>query len=535
MAFQPIKKIELAAARRQAELNAIAAEKKVRPERAGLYTLGRVTKYAFPILTSLIVATVFLLTPGFSSVAGLLFYLAIGGGGSTLISRGLSKSFNIAKFEREIPELENKLQDYKDERRAALDEKDAQIRGLLEAKQGDANGLQAEIQRLMRANQELSDERAELEEAIRSGVSGLSIDGVNFLTKKIGRGGMAAVWEVFSKALAAKRAWKAPLPELVTNPFAVERFLREARGMVAMEEHAGVVKCFDLKEISRDTYRKILEQTGDASLLEGVQNLPAKIPCIVMEYIKHPTLSTWLHEKGTLSPLEALSIAVAIAEVLQEVNQKVVHRDLKPDNIFVIPGKKPGEYKIKISDFGLVKFLVVQQAATGTPGLTQAGSLVGTPEYMSYEQRYGSELDWKTDLYALGAMLYEMLAGRLLFGQFNPDPKKEFWKELAAYNQGAIKIAENVQGVISQLPMPGLPDLVAAQLRGVLRRMMDHEHKKRYKNWTDCINDLNTILKSIASKKTSFPPAGIGNDATDVAQVEYGPGGQIIGVGPKKK
>ncbi len=538
MAFHPIRRIEAAAAKRQAELNAVAAEKKQPPERAGLYKLGRTLKYGVPILTAAVFALVFLATPGFSSLVGLLFWASIGGGSSALASRGLSKRFEIAELEREKKEIQNQkkeiqtqleaeqkgLKEFKDKRREDLDRQEE-----------GTKGLKDEIRRLEEANRQLLDQNADLEEAVKSGVSGISIDGVNYLSRKIGMGGMALVLEVFNKPMMARRAWKVPLPALLADPFARERFLREAQGMSQMEEHAGVVKCYDLKEISQATYRQILAATKQQALLEGVRELPPRVQCIVMELIKDPTLGTVLHETGVLTPLDAISIAIEVAQVLKEVNLKVVHRDLKPDNIFV-RRKGPGEYVVKISDFGLVKFLVVQRAAGEGPQLTQAGSIVGTPEYMSYEQRFGAELDWRTDLYSLGVITFQGLTGRIPFGELTVVEGKEFWSQFQEYNERAVQIAEAMPTVINQLTLPSLPDLLVKQHHSVLRRMLDRDPKRRYRNWDEGIKDLQTVRRGIIAS-TKRPENGgnggnLATDATQLREMEIGPGGEFVG--PKK-
>ena len=525
------------------KLDAVAA-KRAAANKTGLQTVGKVAKYLSPFLSSGLLAALYLIAPGALTAAGLVLYAVIGAVGGGAASVGLSKSFKIAKLERgtqqteaiqkqlndeqteaiqkQLNDKQRDLEEFKDKRRAELDHQEEQIRG-----------FQTEIQRLEAANLQLTDQVGELEEAVKSGVSGVSIDGVNYLNGLLGMGGMALVLEVYNKALMARRAWKVPLPGLLADPFARERFLREAQGMSQMEEHAGVVKCYDLKEISQETYRQILAATKQEALLEGVRELPPKVPCIIMEYVKDPTLGTVLHEMGVLSPLDAVSIAIEVAQVLKEVNLKIVHRDLKPDNIF-IRRKGPGEYLVKVSDFGLVKFLVVKRTAGKGPQLTQAGSIVGTPEYMSYEQRFGAELDWKTDLYSLGVITFQGLSGRIPFGEFTPVEGKDFWPQLQEFNEKAVKVAEAMPTVINQLTLPNLPDLVVNQLRSVLRRMMDKDHKRRYQGWEECIKDLQTVRRGIIS--SIKPPKNGGDLATEATQLKemvVGPDGQFIG--PKGK
>jgi serine/threonine-protein kinase len=204
-------------------------------------------------------------------------------------------------------------------------------------------------------------------------------------------------------------------------------------GIVYKAEHTYLNKHFALKVMrpTRDAVdRARFEQ--EAQLASKIRHknvteisdfgvLPTGQPYFVMEYLVGNTLGDAIYE-GRIDPLLACHIAAQIASGLQAVHkQNVVHRDLKPDNIFLIDpdqtaptgdeALESGEWSdvhfVKIMDFGIAKS--VDKNLTGT------GMVLGTPEYMSPEQATGDKIDWRSDQYSLGSMLYEMLTGELPF------------------------------------------------------------------------------------------------------------------------
>jgi serine/threonine-protein kinase len=139
---------------------------------------------------------------------------------------------------------------------------------------------------------------------------------------------------------------------------------------------------------------------------------PEEEPYLVMEYLEGEGLSTMLHRTGPLDLPAACGILEPVLLALAAAHDKgIVHRDLKPENIFLV--KHPGEAPtVKLIDFGLSKITKVGGEQTQ---LTQTGSLLGTPAYMSPEQAKGDVIDARTDVYAVGVLLYEMLTGGLPF------------------------------------------------------------------------------------------------------------------------
>src|SRR5207253_2345799 len=145
---------------------------------------------------------------------------------------------------------------------------------------------------------------------------------------------------------------------------------------------------------------------------------------LVMEYVEGFTLDAELRKRGTLSPADALAMLSPIMSVLNAAHAMgVVHRDLKPENIMIGKASTGGEPVVKLLDLGIAKLREVAGAEkTGTTALTIAGQMLGTPYYMSPEQwgelpRDGnSEIDGRADIYSLGLVFYELIAGRKPFG-----------------------------------------------------------------------------------------------------------------------
>lgn len=205
------------------------------------------------------------------------------------------------------------------------------------------------------------------------------------LVRQLGQGGMGSVWEA-RNPLERRFAIKFLLPELAESPQIRQRFEREARAAAAIEsEH--VVDVFDF----------------------GVTE--ASEPFIVMEYLKGEDLGHVLAREGRLSVPRTTELVRQAATGLHEAHLAgVIHRDLKPQNLFVTP-REDGTELCRVLDFGVAKL------ATRSSGIsTKTGNLVGTLDYMSPEQLRGDdEVDARADVYSLGCVLYQCLAGRRPF------------------------------------------------------------------------------------------------------------------------
>jgi serine/threonine protein kinase/Tol biopolymer transport system component len=199
------------------------------------------------------------------------------------------------------------------------------------------------------------------------------------VVERIGGGGMGVVYRAEDLRLARTVALKFLPPELTRDPEAKARFLQEARAASALD-HPNICTIHEVGETD-----------------EG--RLYLVMPCYDGETLRQRI------ERGPLSIDEATDIAQQIARGLSKAHRRgIVHRDIKPANLMLT-----GDGVVKILDFGLAKL-------AGAAAITRTGSSVGTPAYMSPEQARGEDVDHRTDLWSLGVVLYEMLAGRRPFG-----------------------------------------------------------------------------------------------------------------------
>ena len=205
------------------------------------------------------------------------------------------------------------------------------------------------------------------------------------LTKLLGEGGMGAVFQARDVTLQRDVAIKIMHPHLSNQPDFRERFLQEAR-TAAQLDHPGIVQVYDFGQ--------------ERSLL-----------FIVMEFIRGANLRKMLDglkAQGQWIPLkEAISIIRQTSEAMDYAHhQGVLHRDIKPSNIMIEPEPSPGlPYRPVLTDLGLARLMASQH-------ITQAGTSMGTPTYMSPEQALGEDTDPRSDVYSLGVMLYELCVGR---------------------------------------------------------------------------------------------------------------------------
>jgi tetratricopeptide (TPR) repeat protein/tRNA A-37 threonylcarbamoyl transferase component Bud32 len=196
--------------------------------------------------------------------------------------------------------------------------------------------------------------------------------------EELGKGGMGRVYKVFDTDIKEKVALKLLKPEIASDRETIERFSNELK-YARKISHRNVCRMYDLGK-AEGTY------------------------FITMEFVPGEDLKSFIRRSGQLTVGKAVSVAWQISEGLAEAHRLgIIHRDLKPQNIMV---DKDGN--AKIMDFGIARSL-------GVKGMTGAGVMIGTPEYMSPEQVDGKEADPRADIYSLGVILYEMLTGRVPF------------------------------------------------------------------------------------------------------------------------
>ena len=199
------------------------------------------------------------------------------------------------------------------------------------------------------------------------------------IVRQIGRGGMGIVYEAVDERLQRPVAIKAILP--ASDPHMRDRLLREARTAAAVS-HPHICQLFEIGE-----------HDGE--------------PFLAMELLDGQSLADRL-DAGALVPADALATAIAVLSALEALHRRgIVHRDLKPSNVFL------SSHGVKLLDFGLAR--PVDTGVLDTTVLTLPGVLLGTPGYMAPEQARGLDVDARTDLFAAGALLFEMLSGRPAF------------------------------------------------------------------------------------------------------------------------
>jgi serine/threonine-protein kinase len=207
------------------------------------------------------------------------------------------------------------------------------------------------------------------------------------IQRLIGDGGMGSVFEARHEALGTDVALKFLHTDLARRPGLAARFAREARVAASI-------------------------QSPHVTRVNDVDSTEDGTPFIVMELLQGQSLAAVLAKEpnGRLTVDEAVDFGLQILAGLEAAHARgIVHRDLKPDNVFVTPS--PGGPVIKLFDFGIAK---IRESKEFSRGLTHAGILMGTPEYMAPEQLYSAAgVDHRADLYSLGVMLFEMLSGRL--------------------------------------------------------------------------------------------------------------------------
>lgn len=263
------------------------------------------------------------------------------------------------------------------------------------------------------------------------------------LESQLGRGGMGEVYLAWDERLERAVAIKRIRHDAFVQGHQRERFRREAR-MAARLSHAAIVQVHDL----------VSEESGDA---------------IVMEYVEGPTLSERL-ARGPLGIAEAVHLAKEIAEGLAAAHEAgLIHRDLKAENVVITPSGHA-----KILDFGLARPMSWDGEV-----LTQHGALVGTCYAMSPEQASGGDLDERSDLFSLGALLYEMLTGHSPFRA--KDPRATLQRVLYEQPQPLVEIR---------------PDLPPA-LVSLVERLLAKDREDRPRNALSVIHKLERIEREL--------------------------------------
>jgi len=282
-------------------------------------------------------------------------------------------------------------------------------------------------------------------------VLGTVIGGRYRLDAEIGRGGMSTVYRAFDLVLERPVAVKLMHRETAADTDQLERFRREARS-VAQLNHAHVVTVIDAGE----------EPSTDGAEDPGG---PLATPYIVLEYIHGETLKDVIRREGPLEISQAIAYAIEIARALATAHERqIVHRDVKPHNVLISE-----EGGAKITDFGIARTLTEE-------GLTIAGRVLGTTDYVSPEQALGHAVTGQSDLYSLGVVLFEMLTGDVPF-------------------HGPSPVAVAMKHVREEVPdIQLLRGEVSAATAAVVERAVSKDLDRRYHDAADMLKDLEEIL-----------------------------------------
>jgi serine/threonine protein kinase/tetratricopeptide (TPR) repeat protein len=281
--------------------------------------------------------------------------------------------------------------------------------------------------------------------------TGSTFAGRYHIVEELGKGGMGRVYRAIDKKLNEEVALKLIRPEIARDERTLERFQNELK-IARKISHRHVGRMYEL-----------MEEKG--------------VHFITMEYVAGQDLRGLIRQTGQLTARKAISITTQVLGGLAEAHRLgVVHRDLKPSNIIV-----DREGSARIIDFGIAR-------ATATKGITGAGAIIGTPEYMSPEQVEGKPADPRADLYALGVILFEMVTGRPPF-------------------EGETPLAVAVQHKTDPPPDPrALAPQIPAELGRVILRSLEKDRDKRYQSSEEFLAALAAVGEALPTTERAAPP-----------------------------
>jgi serine/threonine-protein kinase len=298
----------------------------------------------------------------------------------------------------------------------------------------------------------------------------------NYLIESvIGRGGMSVVYRARHSRLGTSAALKVLAPELSSDDTFRERFLREAQ-MAAGIDHPNVIPIHDMGLHDNSLY-------------------------IVMRYVSGGDLKALLAESGPLEPERAISLLAPIAQALDAAHaHSLVHRDVKPGNI-LIQRTPAGEVEhVYLTDFGIAK------STASISGLTRAGGVLGTVDYMAPEQTHGRNVSAATDVYALACVFYQCITGQV-----------PFERELA---RGAWPAADDALEPASSLRR-GVPNA----LDRVIAKALSNDQGERY---ATCQQFLQACREALQAHPAHAPAAGLGSPSEAQQTVAAAAGAETV-------
>jgi serine/threonine-protein kinase len=274
---------------------------------------------------------------------------------------------------------------------------------------------------------------------------GRVIDGRYRVEKMIGEGGMGVVYLITHAVLGKRMALKVLRGDMARDSDVVQRFMQEAQSATSIG-HQNII---DISDFGR---------------------LPDGSVYFVMEYLDGQSLSKMISRGGSIPTVTAVHVVRQIASALDGAHQRgIVHRDLKPDNIYLIKQGNDTNF-VKVLDFGIAK------VGGASSKLTKTGMIFGTPHYMSPEQAAGQSVDQRTDIYALGVIMYEMFTGRVPFD------------------------GDTFMGILSKhmFEEPKPPSEIAGTtglgaIEDIILHALEKKPEQRYNGMTDLIADLDKV------------------------------------------
>ncbi|MGD2245402.1 MAG: protein kinase [Candidatus Aminicenantes bacterium] len=270
------------------------------------------------------------------------------------------------------------------------------------------------------------------------------------IIEELGIGGMGTVYKAMDTTINEKVALKLIKPEIASNKSTIERFQNELK-YARKVSHKNVCRMYHLSKDNDSHY-------------------------IVMEYVPGENLKSMIRMTKQLSVNSAVNIARQVCEGLAEAHRLgVVHRDLKPSNIMI-----DREGTARIMDFGIARSLE-------TDGLTGPGLMVGTPEYMSPEQAEGKRADQRSDIYSLGIILFEMVAGKVPFEGKTP---------ISVALKHKKEIPQNPRKINNQVP---------ESLSSTILKCLEKKKEKRFQSAEELLEELTRIEKRLPTTENKLP------------------------------
>jgi serine/threonine-protein kinase len=304
-------------------------------------------------------------------------------------------------------------------------------------------------------------------------LTGQRLFGDYTITRKLGEGGMGAVYLAQQDVIKQEIAVKVLHTRAASSHEIIERFNREAR-VISLLSHPNIIRVF------------IFGRT-EAGLMY-----------MAMEYVKGTSLREHVQAHGMPDELTSIKIIKQMCSALAEAHDlSIVHRDLKPDNVLLTDFRGEKNF-VKILDFGIAKITDTQAEEKQ---LTQAGIVYGTPEYLSPEQAQAKTLDHRTDLYSLGVMLYEMIAGQVPF-------------------QAASAVQILTAHVFNEPPKPSEMSSkpVSPTMENIILKAMAKDPDARFQSALEMFRALEMREREILQERK------LGSDAN------YVPGGELTGM-----